>query len=451
MHRLRLSPILLAAALWAGAPAASLQPEARPVVALVSLDGFPAALWRDPALPAPTLRALAAAGAAAPMTPVNPSVTWPNHTTFVTGVSPARHDVLFNGRLLRQGPGRPVRVEPWRDKMEMVRAPTVYDVAHRAGLKTAQVDWVAIQRAPTIHWAFEERPDPAGPVARALVTAGLAAEADLRDFAKANIVRRDQLWTTAAVHIVRTYRPDLLLVHLLALDSVHHRYGPGTLAAYAAVSHLDAQVARLREAFASAGLLDRTTFLIVADHGFALATRQIRPNALLRREGLLRVDGEVACDAYVVPEGGTAMVFVTAAGDRAALTARLRALFERTEGIAQVLGPEAYAGLGLPTPAQSDQVGDLLLVAADGYAFSGQHEGEAVGPLPADANPGHHGYLSSRESMQALFLAAGRGIRRGARLQQVDARDVAPTAAALLGLELPGVDGRVLDELLEPD
>ena len=103
MHRLRLSLILLAAALWAGAPAASLQPERRPVVALVSLDGFPAALWRDPALPAPTLRALAAAGAAASMTPVNPSVTWPNHTTFVTGVSPARHDVLFNGRLLRQG------------------------------------------------------------------------------------------------------------------------------------------------------------------------------------------------------------------------------------------------------------------------------------------------------------------------------------------------------------
>ncbi|HXH07317.1 MAG TPA: alkaline phosphatase family protein, partial [Vicinamibacterales bacterium] len=380
MPRVDVSLLVLALALpGALAPAISPPPPARPIVALISLDGFPAALWRDPALPAPTLRAMAAAGATASVTPVNPAVTWPNHTTFVTGVSPARHDVLFNGRLLRQGPGRPVRVEPWRDKTEMVRVPTIYDVAHRAGLTTAQVDWVAIQRAPTIHWAFEERPDPDGPVARALVAAGLAAEADLRGFAKANIVRRDQLWTTGAVHIVRTHRPDLLLVHLLALDSVHHRYGPGALAAYAAVSHLDAQVARIREAYAASDLLDRTTFLIVSDHGFERATRQIRPNVLLRREGLLRADGGVTCEAYVVPAGGTAMVFITAAGgDRAALAARLRALFERTEGVARVLGPEAFPALGLPTPAQSDQAGDLLLVAADGYAFSGQHEGEVV-------------------------------------------------------------------------
>ncbi|HXH05113.1 MAG TPA: hypothetical protein VNI83_00835, partial [Vicinamibacterales bacterium] len=86
----------------------------------------------------------------------------------------------------------------------------------------------------------------------------------------------------------------------------------------------------------------------------------------------------------------------------------------------------------------------------DGYAFSGQHEGEVVGPVPADGSPGQHGYLSSREAMQALFLASGRGIRRGAALDRIDSRDIAPTIAALLGLELPGVEGRVLGELLEP-
>src|SRR6185503_5305171 len=66
-------------------------------VVVISLDGFPAKALADPALPVPTLRRLAASGAmAAAMTVVNPSVTWPNHTTLVTGVPPARHSVLYN-------------------------------------------------------------------------------------------------------------------------------------------------------------------------------------------------------------------------------------------------------------------------------------------------------------------------------------------------------------------
>ena len=41
----------------------------------------------------------------------------------------------------------------------MVHVPTVYDAAHKAGLTTAQVDWVAIFQAPTITWQFAEIPD----------------------------------------------------------------------------------------------------------------------------------------------------------------------------------------------------------------------------------------------------------------------------------------------------
>ena len=64
----------------------------------------------------PTLRRLAARGAVAEgMRPVNPTVTWPNHTSMITGVTPAKHGVMFNGLLVRE-PGVPPRVEPWRDK-----------------------------------------------------------------------------------------------------------------------------------------------------------------------------------------------------------------------------------------------------------------------------------------------------------------------------------------------
>src|SRR5687768_16412350 len=74
---------------------------------IISLDGIPGWAMDDARLPLPNLRRLAARGAIAKaMVPVNPSVTWPNHTSMVTGVHPAKHGVLFNGMLMRE-PGVP--------------------------------------------------------------------------------------------------------------------------------------------------------------------------------------------------------------------------------------------------------------------------------------------------------------------------------------------------------
>jgi hypothetical protein len=38
----------------------------------------------------------------------------------------------------------------------------------------------------------------------------------------------DDRLTKASEYIIRTYRPNLLLVHLIELDGVHHRDGPCT-------------------------------------------------------------------------------------------------------------------------------------------------------------------------------------------------------------------------------
>jgi hypothetical protein len=51
--------------------------------------------------------------------------------------------------------------------------------------------------------------------------------------------------------------------------------------------------------------------------------------------------------------------------------------------------------------------------------------------------------------MRAIFIAAGKGIRKGVKLGVVRNLDLAPTAARLLGLELKDVEGRVLEEILE--
>jgi len=418
-------------------------------VVIITLDGFAGWALDDPHLPVPTLRRLAARGAVARgMRPVNPTVTWPNHTSIVTGVTPAKHGVLFNGLLIRE-PGVPPRIEPWRDKKEMVRVQTLYDVAHERGLTTAQVDWVAIHNAPTITWAFRERPDATDAVPREMVKAGLLSQADLETFASQNILFRDHVWTNAAVHILRRHRPDLLLFHLLTLDSTQHRYGPRTPAAMTTMAHLDTEVATIVKTLEETGLAPRTTIFVLSDHGFKAVRRQILPNAAFMKAGLLKTtDGKVSqAEAYSVPEGGSALVYVTVPDPAGEVLRRVKQTLSGIEGIDRIVEPADYAALGLPLPAANPQMGALFLTAKDGYAFSAATGEQVVIDAP-EGSLGAHGYVSTDPDLRSLFIASGRGIKPGVKLDTIDNLDIAPTAARLLGVELKGVEGRVLHEIL---
>ncbi len=314
----RCTALLLLAGLAAcSTPGAATGPSpasARTVV-VISLDGFPAYMFDDPRLPTPTLLRLRQEGAGARgMTIVNPAVTWPNHTTLATGVQPLKHGVLFNG-LLVADPGALAHVEP-RSRADLVRVPTLYDVAHAAGLKTAQVDWIPWQTGGTIDWAFEEVPNPKGAVEQEMIAAGLVSEKDFEEFKKGNIQWRDVLWTKAACHILKAHRPNLVYFHLLNTDATHHRYGPKTAAAMSALALADARVGELMAALEQGGLKDQATVIIVADHGFKATKKAIRANAALAKAGWIKLEGTrvTSADASVVPEGGTAMVYLQTPG-----------------------------------------------------------------------------------------------------------------------------------------
>ena len=86
-----------------------------------------------------------------------PTVTWPNHTTLVTGVQPGRHAVIGNNYLDR-ATGKVVTLlpDPTLNKDEIVKSPTVYGLAHAAGLKTAAVIWPASRGAKPLDWTVPD-------------------------------------------------------------------------------------------------------------------------------------------------------------------------------------------------------------------------------------------------------------------------------------------------------
>jgi predicted AlkP superfamily pyrophosphatase or phosphodiesterase len=412
-------------------------------VVVISIDGFSAYSLKDPVIAVPNIRRLVASGVAAEaMVPVNPTVTWPNHTSIVSGVPPAKHTVIYNGWAVRAGEGEPLRVEPHVPRRELVSGKTIYDVAREQGLTTAEVDWVAVENAENITFSFPEWPSVNGKIEKEMMAAGLVTAEDIQGFAKRQIVWRDEIWTRAGEHIIETHKPNLLLFHLLTTDSAQHTYGARSLAGNTALALADAKVGRLIDATKRAGIFDRTTFVIVSDHGFKTYKRSIRPNALLKQKGLGK-------SAWVIPEGGTAMVYVTSNTDKKGLVSRLTSEFSQMEGVSRVVAPEEFASLGLPDPAKNNRMADLVLAAHDGYSFSGAPDGEPIVSVPAGATPGAHGYLNTDPEMYAILVLSGSGIRKGAKLGTARNIDVAPTIARLLGVTLSGAEGKVLSDVLE--
>lgn len=420
-------------------------------VVVITIDGLPAYLLDDPQASLPVIRGLRAGGAWAAdgMRVSNPAVTWPNHTTLMSGVHPERHGVLFNGLPQRQGPGRPVQVSPGKDQRDLVRVPLLFDILKDAGLASAAINWPCTRGSTSLDDNFPDVPEAlrftSPRLKEELADTGLLARFD-----PGGGPVRDEIWTEAACRIIRQRKPRLLALHLLNLDATHHQHGPRTPPGYTAAALADALVGRVLDALDDAGIRDQTAIFIIADHGFATVTRTLRPNALLRREGLLEADGNRITSArvQVIPEGGIGMVYLTdpqsAASDRQAV----RRLFADAEGIAAIVEPEDFGRYHLPRPEEHPGMADLILAARDGYAIVGTASGDDF-VVASERPSGAHGYLSTEPKMNAIFVASGAGIPAGLRLPSVENVDLAPTVARLLGVPLEQASGTVIEPLVQ--
>ena len=404
---------------------------------LISIDALRPQFYLDDGYAAPALRALVRSGShARAATPVFPSVTYPGHAAIVTGVRPARHGILFN--IVWSPTGGPSR---WYEEAADLRAPSLWDVARAAGLTTAAVSWPSTLGA-RIDWLVPERnyyqrPEPVD-VIRQASTPGLFERLGVtpRPEMFKNIAEWDAFLASTAVAILRGMRPNLLLLHLVQLDYYQHRGGTNGAEVRPALARIDAHVAAVVAALREAGIAGETAVIVTGDHGFQDVERTVQVNAILARDGLggcRTANAEWRATAHVT--GGSAAIFVKSATDAAAAEAALRR--------------EARDRYTIVPRRQLDELGAMTgaafaVEAASGYAFGAA----CVEGLETANRYGTHGFLPSRPSMSTGFIAAGAGVRPGVTVERIGLVDVAPTAARLLGLDMPGVEGRVLTEML---
>jgi hypothetical protein len=81
---------------------------------------------------------------ASAVTGVLPTVTYPSHTTLVTGVAPATHGILNNS------PFDPLHrnQDGWMWYAEDIKAETLWAAARKAGFVSSSVDWPVTVGAP---------------------------------------------------------------------------------------------------------------------------------------------------------------------------------------------------------------------------------------------------------------------------------------------------------------
>lgn len=450
MHRRILPALCLVLILAIPFRQASTQTKPFVPVVLISIDGLKPdyVLEADKhKLKLPNLRRLLREGAhAAGVVAAFPTVTYPNHTTMVTGVSPSRHGILANTPFDPYGKNQ----GGWYWYAEDIKVPTLWDAAAQAGLVTASVDWPVTAGANITHniaqyWRAETPDDLK--LIRALSTPGLLTEAEshVGSYPRGNdyTVAADGRRAAFAAFVLKKKKPNFLLCYFSGLDTEEHSSGPYSRETFAALEQIDETVGQVRAAAEKMGA-GRAIICVVSDHGFVRIEKEININAALSRAGLVKLDekGKVASwQAISWYAGGSAAIMLQNPKDdelRNQVGRLLKQLAaDPQNGIDRVIeGADIKKLGGFPEAA-------FVLSAREGYKIGRNLEGSLITPCK---DRGMHGYLPDTKAMHAALFISGPGIPAGLDLGVVDMRDVAPTLAGLMGLSMRTAEGRNLLE-----
>ncbi|TGL14745.1 alkaline phosphatase family protein [Leptospira levettii] len=254
---------------------------------ILSIDGFPSYYWKDPKYHSyfPHLVELFETYGVSEIQTVNPSVTYPAHTSMVTGKDPGEHGI-FNNTLsdpFEKNDGG------WMWYAEDILVPTLWDLANQNKKTTANVFWPVTVGA-NINWNlpqyWRKKIPEDDKILRVISTNGLHKEAELAIGSPLNDVAKDEVKLKTATWLFQTKKPSLMFVYTTDLDTMHHGFGPGSEKALVRLAEIDTAIFTFLK---SVGAFTKNSpnIVIVSDHGFFSAESVCAPNVLLKQKGYI--------------------------------------------------------------------------------------------------------------------------------------------------------------------
>lgn len=212
------------------------------------------------------------------------SNTYPVHSSIATGVVPGKHGVICNVMLQPDNP------KPWWNyDSRLLQAEPIWRKASKKGLKTAAVMWPVTAYAKEIVWNVPEITVREGETQiRANLRCGSKPAQIYSYVLHRKLLRgidqpeRDRFAAASMLDAIRLIRPDLMLMHLTAYDSLCHEFGRGSAQTMTALREMDENLGKLADACGK-----DTAVIVFSDHAQLNVHTAVDPNRILEMLGYL--------------------------------------------------------------------------------------------------------------------------------------------------------------------
>ena len=421
-------------------------------VVMISIDGFRPEFYKDRSWPAPNIQALAQNGVYADgVRGVFPTVTYPSHTTILTGALPAKHGIYYNTPFEPEG-----QTGNWYWEESLIKVATLWDACKQKGLKTANVHWPVSVGAPIDYnipevWpAKQDGSDRLGPMRKHTSPATLFEEIEKNATGKldgtklnSDYLLMDENLSRMTSYLIETYKPQFTTVHLVCVDHFAHADGRDSENVRKAVAGVDNAIGRIIESVERAGIKDSTSFLIVGDHGFVDIHTTLAPNVWLEKAGLIeKAENRGKWKAAFHSSGASAFLHLRTKDDTKTLQqvkAILQGLPDNEKKLFRIVTPEEMKKVG------ADPGVMLAISPIEGVTISASADGAAV----RAGKGGTHGFYPDFKNIQTGFIGAGAGFQKGKVVPVMGLEDIAPLISTLLDLSFQAPDGVLFPGLLK--
>lgn len=386
---------------------------------------------------------------------IYPTVTYPCHTTMMTGNYPDRHGVTSNFKLvLNEKP------TPWNWFSDVIKSKDIFTACKEKGLTTATVFWPVTGCHKDIDYKIPEYvPQGNDTIEEAFRRAG--CDDDMIAIVKKNsgILKEykhpyiDEFIIQCACDVLREKQPDVILIHPANIDGARHAYGIFNEKVNQTVVDTDRFVQMLMAVQEELGLAESTNLVVTSDHGQMDIQRIINLNVMLADYGFIDVDSEgkvTDWKAYCLSNGLSAVVYLQNPEDENTKQRVFQLLrWMKKEGIYGI--SEVY------TAKEADEKYHLngefsFVIEGDDYTSFGEGVTgllvEAFGDTDYRYGRASHGYTPEK-GPQPIFMAKGPDFAENVVIENGRLIDEAPTYAKVLGVELPDTDGAAIMEFLK--
>ncbi len=391
---------------------------------------------------------------------VYPTLTYPIHTTIITGVHPDTHGITHNQQpsVTQENLDWSIMGTNWNWYSDYVKVPSLMDAANEKNLVTASVMWPVMGGQKPKHNLAEIWPNSHESMEdtfrRACTPDVYQAyfEKYLLPFDWEHRTDMDGYSIPIAADIIRRYNPDFMLIHSICLDHCRHEFGDEGIEINQCLDRVDGIVGTLLQAAEEIGTADRTNFVILGDHGQINIQGVFNLNVILKEKGFINTDeqGNVTeYRAYSFSAGFSTHIILSDAEDEELKEQVYFALLEIKKEYGNYMGrifnsSEAAREEGLSGGFT------FVVESVDGIIFDNQVNGEAVAKAKKGRAlyRGMHGHHPSK-GPKPPFLAFGPDIKAGTVIESGDMLDECPTLARLLNLTLSGMEGKYFDIFME--